>query len=130
MFSLMSVAFKKAGLEQGFRAVGDGREAIAYLTGDGAYGDRGQYPVPSMILLDLNLPGLSGFDVLKWVRGRPEFRELPVVIFSSSEQPEDKARASELGANGYLEKPKSGLLFAGVVERLKQLRSPEVNRAW
>ncbi len=116
----MQMAFRKAGLEPMLRAVGDGREAMAYLAGDGSYADRGRYPLPALVLLDLNLPLVSGFQVLKWLRGRPEFQALPVVIFTSSSHPADKAKAGELGADEYVEKPASGLQFLGVVEALKQ----------
>ena len=116
----MRRAFKKAGLEPGFRAVENGQEAIAYLAGDGAYADRSEYPVPILILLDLNLPLVSGFEVLRWVRQQSQFRTLPVIIFSSSPRSEDRLMAEELGANEYVEKPGSGLKFAEVVQNLKE----------
>ncbi len=116
----MQMAFRKAGLDRALQAVGDGREAMAYLAGQGSYADRGRYPFPSLVLLDLNLPLVSGFQVLKWLRGQPEFKSLPVVVFTSSSHPADRARAGELGADDYLEKPVSGLQFLGVVEGLRQ----------
>src|SRR5262249_55131522 len=116
----MQMAFEKAGLGETFRAVGNGREALAYLSGSGAYADRQRYPLPALLLLDLNLPLISGFEVLKWLRSRPEFQALPVVVFSSSLHEADKLQARELGANDYVEKPKSGLQFGEVVERLRQ----------
>ncbi len=115
----MRRAFKRAGLEQGLLAVRDGQEAIAYLAGEGAYGDRGQHPVPSMVLLDLNLPLVSGFEVLKWVRQNCQLHSLPVVVFSSSARSEDRAKAQQLGADEYVEKPSSGSDFVHVAEGLK-----------
>jgi CheY-like chemotaxis protein len=116
----MQAAFQKAGLGQALRGLGNGQEAIDYLSGSGAYADRSQHPLPSMLLLDLNLPLVSGFEVLQWLRGRPEFQALPVVIFSSSSEEEDKARARQLGANDYIEKPSSGMHFGRVVQALSE----------
>jgi CheY-like chemotaxis protein len=116
----MRHAFGRAGFEHALRSVGDGREAIAYLAGKNGYADRAQHPLPSLIFLDLNLPILSGFEVLRWVRARPQFAQLTVVVFSSSSRQEDKAKAGELGANDYIEKPRSGLAFVDVVQRVKE----------
>jgi CheY-like chemotaxis protein len=116
----MRMAFERAGLRDSFRAVGDGGDAIEYLAGKDAYANREQNPLPALILLDLNLPVVSGFEVLKWVRARDEFRALAVVVFSSSAREEDRSTAWELGANEYLEKPHSAAGFVQVVEGLKQ----------
>jgi CheY-like chemotaxis protein len=115
----MRRAFDKTGLGFALRTVGDGREAIEYLSGQGAYTDRGHHPVPKVVLLDLNLPLLSGFDVLQWMRNRPDYRNTPVVVFSSSAREEDKHKALALGASEFLQKPNSGLLFGDVVEKLR-----------
>lgn len=116
----MRRAFQKAGLAEALRAVGDGREAIDYLAGTGVFTDRGQYPLPSVVLLDLNLPLLSGFEVLEWMKKRPELAALPVVVFSSSTRQDDKLKAAELGASDYVEKPTSGTKFGDVVGRLRE----------
>jgi CheY-like chemotaxis protein len=92
----------------------DGPSAIAYLGAEGKYTDRAQYPLPDVVLLDINLPGCSGFEVLKWLRSQPHLLSLPVVMFSSSARPEDKQKARALGANQFLEKPISGLNFVDV----------------
>lgn len=116
----MQMAFKKAGLGPALRAVEDGQQAIDYLAGTNGYGDRQQYPVPSVLLLDLNLPLISGFEVLTWLRGQPDFQTLPVVVFSSSARKEDRQKAQELGADEYFEKPNSALLFGQVVAQLRE----------
>src|ERR1043165_4456184 len=85
---LMQRAFRKQGLEALLQTVNDGQKAIDYLSGSGDYGNRAQHPMPALILLDLNLPEVHGFDVLRWIRAHPMHRELPVVIFSSSEREE------------------------------------------
>ncbi len=115
----MRKAFEKAGLGQALRGVEDGQQAINYLSGSGVYADRGQHPLPALLLLDLNLPVISGFALLQWLRGRAEFQALPVVIFTSSSREADKLKARELGANDYLEKPSSGVHFIRVVEWLR-----------
>jgi DNA-binding response OmpR family regulator len=116
----MEMAFQRAGMGEALRTVVDGCEAMNYLGGKGVYADRGQHPVPAVVLLDLNLPLVSGFEVLKWIRGRPELAVLPVVIFSSSTKPEDRVKSRELGANDFIEKPGSGMKFGEVAERLRE----------
>lgn len=86
-------------------AVGTGEEALAYLEGKGGYGDRGRYPLPRLVLLDLKLPGLDGFEVLRIIKGTEALRWIPVVVLTSSAEKADCQRAYELGANGYLVKP-------------------------
>ena len=116
----MQRAFKRAGLDCVLHIVSDGREAIDYLSGKGTYTDRGQHPIPTVVLLDLNLPLISGFKVLEWMRSQPDFRSLPVVIFSSSSDPEDRSKALKRGANELVEKPRSGILFVNVVKGLQE----------
>jgi len=116
----MHRAFERTGLDGSLNVVADGQQAIDYLAGKGVYADRREHPLPAVILLDLKLPLVSGFEVLAWLREQPGLKNLPVVVFSSSDQPEDKAMASELGANDFVQKPSSALEFPKVVERLRQ----------
>ena len=111
-------AFKINNTQLHLHSVADGPSAIAYFGGTGEYADRARFPLPLVVLLDINLPGCSGFDVLKWLRGEPQFENLPVVMFSSSSRPEDKKKAHALGANDFMEKPVSGLDFAAVAADL------------
>lgn len=113
-------AFRRSGLPADFRVAEDGRRAIAYFAGEAPYADRTAHPLPTTVLLDLNLPQQSGFEVLAWLRRQPQFRDLPVIIFSSSGRPEDRARAHDLGATEYYLKPASGLGFTTVVNQLKE----------
>lgn len=77
----------------------NGGEAIAYLNGDGVYTNRDMYPFPDVMVLDLDMPGINGFHVLEWVRGRIPG---PVVgVFSSSDDRSDIDRAYELGAYSF-----------------------------
>ena len=115
----MQRAFAGAGDGLCLGLVTDGRAAIDYLAGANSYANREEYPVPAVVLLDLNLPDVHGFEVLRWMRSRPEYAATPVVIFSSSSKEEDKVKARELGANEFVEKPNSGLKFGTVVEALQ-----------
>ncbi len=100
-------AFRKADLASGMEVVTDGEQAIHYLSAQSCYEDRDRYPVPALVLLDLKLPRYSGFDVLSWLRNESDFRYLPVVVLTSSDQTADIERAYALGANSYLTKPPS-----------------------
>lgn len=81
----------------------DGEHALASL--HGTDGDEPEAPLPSLILLDLNLPRLDGTEVLKRLRAQPRTRLTPVVVFSSSDQPSDVAACYKHGANSYVRKP-------------------------
>jgi len=98
-------AFRTAELPHHICCVQDGQEAIDYLSGEGVYGNRAEYPVPDLLLLDLKMPRLDGFAVLTWLRRRPNFAALPVVVLSSSQFPADVQRACGLGAADYHVKP-------------------------
>jgi CheY-like chemotaxis protein len=116
---LMRTAFKKAEFNTALQEVHNGEEAIAYLKGDGVYGDRNNYPLPSVILLDLNMPMKNGFDVLSWVRTQPAFKRLSIIILTASSRPEDVERAFDLGANSYLVKPRDLETLAAMIRCLR-----------
>ncbi len=79
----MQRAFSAAGITYPLITVPDGQEAIDYLQGGGRYANRDEFPVPYLLLLDLNLPRKSGLDVLKWIRNEPAVSTLPVIVLSS-----------------------------------------------
>jgi CheY-like chemotaxis protein len=101
---LMERAFGKAGVPVRLQVVRDGREALRYLRGEGDFADRRRFPVPRLVLLDLNLPHVRGLDVLKQIRADPHLRQLLVVVLTSSAADTDVKQAYELGANSYLTK--------------------------
>ena len=103
--TLVSTVFERAGLVQPLQFARDGVEAIAYLSGEGVYSDRTQYPLPTAMLLDLNMPRKNGFEVLAWLRQQPALKRLHVYVLSASSQSEDIRRCYDLGANAYLVKP-------------------------
>ncbi len=98
-------AWQEAGSAFDLQAVEDGDEAIAYLKGADKFADRTRYPMPQLVLLDLKMPRVNGFDVLAWARKEPPFSKLPIVVLTSSNHELDIKRAYDLGANSYLVKP-------------------------
>ena len=102
---LMQRAFHSFGLMRPPHIVGDGGEAIAYIAGEGRYSDRMAFPCPALIILDLKMPRVDGFQVLKWLNEHPDFRVIPTIVLSSSADPRDVKHSYCLGANGYLCKP-------------------------
>ena len=96
---------KKLGILNPLQIAKDGREALDYLEGVGEFSDRVKFPLPGLVILDLKLPRVTGFEVLQQLRHRPETKHIVVVILSSSASDEDIAKAYALGANGYLVKP-------------------------
>ncbi|PTY07668.1 two-component system response regulator [Opitutaceae bacterium EW11] len=115
----MKKAFQLAGIRHPLHTAEDGQKAIAYLSGEPPFADRSQFPIPSLVILDLNLPILSGFEVLQWLRRRPEYAQTHVVVFSSSGRPEDREKATSLGATEYVMKPSSGFDFIHVAKQLQ-----------
>lgn len=100
-------ALKHAGIAQPPAHVPDGRAAVAYLAGEGPFADRAAHPLPSIVFLDLNLPYMTGLQVLEWMRGKPELARIVVIALTSSSETSDLRRAYELGANSYVVKPAS-----------------------
>ena len=102
---LLEMAFRAIGVHCPVRMVEDGDAAIEYLRGCGKYEDRAAFPFPNVLFLDLKMPRVSGFDVLRWLKEHPDCAVMPTMVFSSSSVAEDVKLAYELGANGYLAKP-------------------------
>jgi len=109
------LAFRRAGLTASLHVATDGREAVDFLSAS----DRERFPLPSLVLLDLNLPVMSGWDVLRWIRAQPPLKDLPVVVLSSSIQPADRKQAQELHADDYIVKPANMSEMDEVMRRLK-----------
>lgn len=98
-------AFKKANVLNPIRVVRDGDAAVDYLSGKGSYGDRTQYPLPALILLDLKLPRRNGLEVLGWLKQQELIKRIPVVVLTSSQEDIDIDQAYDLGVSSYLVKP-------------------------
>jgi CheY-like chemotaxis protein len=102
---LMRRAIKKAGVNWNLQVVTDGKEALAYFVSDGRFADRNQFPIPDLVFVDLKLPYVSGFEVLKSIRSQAQLKQMIVLVLTSSPEERDRQRAMELGAVGYLLKP-------------------------
>jgi DNA-binding response OmpR family regulator len=118
---LLQRAFQKAGVPGIELVLPDGQEAMAYLGGQGGYGDRTAFPLPSHLILDLKLPRVSGLELLSWIRGSLDHRHLPVAILSSSGESTDQIRARELGIDGYFVKPNRSADLLTVVQAIGRL---------
>ena len=116
--ALTELAFERARFGNPLQVVSDGEQAIAYLDAKAPYTDRGRFPIPILVLLDLKLPRRSGFEVLAWIRSTPILRRLPVVVLTSSAQSPDIDRAYDAGANSYLVKPVAFENLLGLVQTL------------
>lgn len=115
---LLQRAFDRAGIKAPLQAVRNGQEAIQYLSGKHGFEDRKRFPLPNLMLLDLKMPLVDGFEVLKWLRAQPGLRRLPVIVFSSSALEEDVNLAHDLGANAFAQKPNG---FQGLFETVKAI---------
>ena len=103
--ALLERAFKRGAIPARLFRVSEGPQALSYLSGEGIYMDRVNYPLPDLVLLDLGMPKMSGLDVLSWIRQHPVIKKTVVLILTSSEKPDDYKAATKNGANGYLLKP-------------------------
>jgi CheY-like chemotaxis protein len=101
----LQYAFEKAGVPNTIKVAEDGKQAIDYLTGNGPYADRKQFPFPCLVLLDLNLPMVPGLEVLKWIHGQRTLAALPVVVLTSSQDERDLEQSYRFGARSFLVKP-------------------------
>jgi CheY-like chemotaxis protein len=118
---LFELALQSAGPQYPLIVTRDGKEAIDYLSGEPPYSERSAHPMPGLMVLDLKMPRLTGFDVLSWLEARPHLRSIPAVVLSSSSYPEDIQKAARLGAREYYIKPHSlselGKLLRSIIDR-------------
>ena len=102
---LIQRAFIKAKILNPLLIVKTAEEAVAYLQGEGRYNNRAEFPLPELILLDLKLPGMDGFDFLRWIRRQEGLATMRIVVLTSSDLMRDVNLAYQLGANSFLVKP-------------------------
>src|SRR5215831_5445830 len=115
---LTQIALEKARLANPLEVVRDGEEAVSYLSGAGKYCDRDRFPIPILLLLDLKMPKLDGFQVLDWLRKQQDLASLHVAITTSSDHDPDIVRAYALGAESYLIKPPDAGELLALVQRI------------
>jgi CheY-like chemotaxis protein len=101
----MQQAMGKARILNPMRVATSGQDAMDYLMGAGEFADKAKHPLPFLMLLDLKLPYVPGLEVLKWVRSRPELKNILIVVLTSSREDRDIDTAYSLGANSYIVKP-------------------------
>lgn len=102
---LTLMAFERSGLEYEIDVVRDGAEVLDYLFFTGKYSDRHPKQQPTLVLLDLNLPKVSGLEVIRRLRADVKTRSLPIVVLTTSSEQEDMLSSYELGCNSYVRKP-------------------------
>lgn len=96
----------------------NGKEALDYIFGEGSYSGRDISIMPEIILLDLKLPKIGGFEVLKRLKSDIQTKDIPVVVYSSSCEEADKARSYQLGAYDYIDKPLDTRKFEKIIKGL------------
>ena len=119
---LTKLAFAKARITNPLHVVRDGAEALDFLFGTGAYQHRAYAPLPQVILLDLNLPGKSGLEVLRRIKTDTLTKDIPVIVLTASTRDRDIAECRRLGAETYIIKPVGFQKFSEV--------TPALNLAW
>jgi len=117
---ILNLAFERAQLPHPLVTVCSGKECVDYLSGVESCVDRPLHPLPALLLLDLKMPGMHGFEVLEWLVTRPKFKDLPVVVLSSSSDASDIQKALQLGARDYIVKPHSLDELVKVLQKLHE----------
>ncbi len=112
-------AFKKSGLSNPTVWCEDGDQALDYLYRHNPYDNPTDSPRPSIILLDLNLPGTDGYEVLADIKKNPELASIPVIVLTTSDSPKDIDACYQAGANSYVQKPVDTQGFVAAIEKLK-----------
>jgi CheY-like chemotaxis protein len=116
---LIRRAFQKAGCQTQIHVVETTQLAIKYLKGEEPYDDRARFQEPALVIMDSNIPG-KPYEPLLWIRAQPHLKNLPVVIFSGSENPNHKRNALELGANAYYLKPQNSEQFMEAIKDIAE----------
>ncbi|HKP97630.1 MAG TPA: response regulator [Fibrobacteria bacterium] len=116
----MMRALKAAEIPNPLEILRTGGEAIEYLSGAGKFDDRIRHPSPFLLLLDLKLPDISGFDVLRWIKTRANRQSLATIVLTTSGEAKDIERAYRLGANSFLIKPAGADRLLELVNALKE----------
>ena len=116
---LLMDAMQEGRLRNSMTFVHDGEQLLDYLAGRGVYEDRKTYPMPGLILLDLNLPRIDGREALKVIKEHIQWRRIPVIILTTSQAEQDILRSYDLGVNSFITKP---VTFDGLVEVTRTLQ--------
>lgn len=110
--------FKKGKLTNGLYIVRNGEEALDFINHRGKYAEE-KPPTPGLILLDISMPRMNGFEVLKKLKADPEHKKIPVIMLTTSDREEDIIKSYESGACSYITKPANFNDFVKAIERFE-----------
>ena len=116
---LVREAWKESPVGKELRCVNDGTELLAYLNREGEFSDREQAPLPSVILLDLHMPKMTGHEVLALIKQNPALAGIPIIVLTTSKAPRDINQSAMCGVHGYIQKPNT---FSGYLQLLGNLQ--------
>jgi CheY-like chemotaxis protein len=116
---MLKEAFSSLNFDKEIRTVENGEELLDYLSRRGKYADD-SLPIPKLILLDLNMPKIDGRQCLRMIKENKEYCKIPIIIFSTSNNPEDISQSYELGANSYIIKPYSYNELVEIIDIIKK----------
>ncbi|MGZ8921385.1 MAG: response regulator [Limisphaerales bacterium] len=116
---LTEIVLRKAGVHNRLLVARDGQEAVDYLSGTGQFANREEFPFPSLVLLDLQLPYRSGLEILAWMRSMGMLARTTVAVLTGSNEPRDLKEAYDLGTSTYLVKPPTPQMIYDIKESLK-----------
>jgi CheY-like chemotaxis protein len=119
---LIKKNLRRGGAAENIIVLDDGQKAVDYLLRQGAYAGE-EYADPLLILLDLNLPVMSGYQVLKIIKNNERTKKIPVVVLTTTDNPQEVARCYELGCNMYITKPIEYEQFSDTIQRLSMFLS-------
>lgn len=120
---LLRRAFRQHNVDCALQVAEDGEAAIDYLAGNGKFADRAVFPVPALMLLDLKLPYVHGFEVLAWLAAQARSQQVRTIILTSSGEDCDRERAEQFGVQWYFVKPPTAELVATVLKELETIGS-------
>ena len=119
---LIEKNLKRSNITNSVTAVSDGRQALDFLFGTGAFAGK-EIPAQLLVLLDLNMPVLDGYQVLERMKADPRTKRIPVIVLTTTDDPREVARCYELGCNVYITKPVDYVKFADAIAKLGLLLS-------
>ena len=119
---MIKEALQESRLINDIQFVHDGEELTNYLHHKGKFSEEKKYPLPGLILLDLNMPKKDGREALKEIKTNPKFRQIPVVVLTTSQAEEDVVRTYNLGVNSFITKP---VAFGALVQMMR-----DIGRYW
>jgi CheY-like chemotaxis protein len=99
---LVQRAIRRMNVPISLQHVGNGEEAVSYLLGEAHYANRERYPLPELILSNLKMPRMGGLELLAWLKQQPDLKDIPIVIMSGSEEPNEVNQVMKLGADHYV----------------------------